>query len=142
MTVIERATVTDDLLRRARTTMGNTEQPARKADGTVGGLIKRLRLERDWTQLQLAARVGASTGSVSRWENNHVRPDRRDARALADVLGVPVEDVGGRPDDTLATQADLAEIQREVDELRRKTERLEGLVEPDQEPGRSPEETG
>ena len=34
----------------------------------MGGIIRRLRMERDWTQEELAARLGVSGQAVSKWE--------------------------------------------------------------------------
>ena len=35
---------------------------------TMGSVIRRLRMEREWTQEELAARIRVSSQAVSKWE--------------------------------------------------------------------------
>lgn len=53
---------------------------------TVAANLRRARLERDWTQRQVAAEVGVTPADVSRWESGRVEPGAKYRYALADLL--------------------------------------------------------
>ena len=53
--------------------------------------IKRLRLEKDMTQEQLAARLGVSAQAVSKWETNLTTPDTYNILQLSRIFRVSVE---------------------------------------------------
>lgn len=55
--------------------------------------IREFRLERDWTQLDLAMAVGVTPGAVYKWESGTVVPDIRRLRSLASAFGVRIEDI-------------------------------------------------
>lgn len=56
--------------------------------------IKRLRGARGWSQRRLAEECGLHPGMINRIENGHVQsPQRETLEALADCLGVAVEDL-------------------------------------------------
>lgn len=55
--------------------------------------IRQLREEREWTQLELANRLGVTPGAVYGWEHGKYEPKARQFRRLAEVLGVPMEEV-------------------------------------------------
>lgn len=54
----------------------------------LGETIKELRVERGFTQPQLAKLVGVSNGMISVWENNINEPKASYVKKLATVLGV------------------------------------------------------
>lgn len=54
--------------------------------------LRSARAERGWTQTDLAARLGTTPATVSRWECGRARPRWRRLRALAQVLDVPLGD--------------------------------------------------
>ena len=54
----------------------------------LGETIKELRVERGFTQPQLAKLVGVSNGMISVWENNINEPKASYVNKLATVLGV------------------------------------------------------
>lgn len=54
-----------------------------------GRLIRQQRESVGWTQAELAARLGASRTSVSRWERGHRTPRLHHTAALTQVLGLP-----------------------------------------------------
>lgn len=57
-------------------------------DPPLGSDLRDLRLERGWTQGELAERVGAETGiAVSAWENNHHDPNEQNAAKLVELFG-------------------------------------------------------
>jgi transcriptional regulator with XRE-family HTH domain len=63
----------------------------------VTGKLATLRLQAGLTQVQLAARMGTTVVTVSRWEQGHNVPPKRIRAKLARVLGVPVDRLGLPP---------------------------------------------
>lgn len=61
----------------------------------IGENLKRLRLERDMTQEELATMLGVSYQSVSRWENSTCYPDLELLPTIADFFGVSVDQLMG-----------------------------------------------
>ncbi|MGW4437038.1 helix-turn-helix domain-containing protein [Streptomyces sp. NPDC004596] len=61
--------------------------------------LRRIRRERGLTQVQLADRVGVLHTSISLMERNHNGPSVTVLAALADALGVPMDDLMTRADD-------------------------------------------
>lgn len=59
----------------------------------IGGIVKRLRLERQWTQAELARRIGATQPKVSNLERGRHFPRMTRLRKLARVLGVTPDDL-------------------------------------------------
>jgi transcriptional regulator with XRE-family HTH domain len=86
----------------------------------VGDRIRDARLAKDWTQAELAARMGVNERTVSRWQSGHL-PKPETLVQLAVVLGVPqayfvaTEDVA----------AALGDLQERVGQL---TTRVESLT--------------
>ena len=64
---------------------------------TIGETIKQLRLEKLWTQAELASRLGTTTISIGRWENNITRPSLHFQQQLCEVFGKSPEDLGFLP---------------------------------------------
>lgn len=58
---------------------------------SFGERVKKLRIERGYTQEALADAVGVKKQTISRYENSDREPNIRSAKALADALGVPLE---------------------------------------------------
>jgi putative transcriptional regulator len=59
----------------------------------VSNRVKELRLERDWTQQQLADKVGVSRQSINSIECNRYVPSLPLALAFARVFGCPTDDI-------------------------------------------------
>ncbi len=59
----------------------------------VTNRVKELRLERDWTQQQLADKVGVSRQSINSIECNRYVPSLPLALAFARVFGCPTDDI-------------------------------------------------
>ena len=55
--------------------------------------IRQLRQERDWSQLDLAVRLGASVGAVYKWERGVAVPHPKHQQRLAALFGVSVDDI-------------------------------------------------
>lgn len=64
---------------------------------TIGENIRRFRKENDVTQECLAERLGVTYQSVSRWENGTTYPDLELIPAIAEMLGVTVDELFGIP---------------------------------------------
>lgn len=57
----------------------------------LGETIKALRLEKGWSQPQLAKLVGVSNGIISIWENNINEPKASYIKKLAETFGVTAD---------------------------------------------------
>lgn len=66
---------------------------------SMGSVIRRLRMERDWTQEELAARLGVSGQAVSKWETGQSLPDISQVPTLARTLGVTTDELFGMEDE-------------------------------------------
>lgn len=55
--------------------------------------IRVLRAERNWTQADLAERLGVSRNAVNSIENGRFDPSLPMAYRFSDVFGLPVEDI-------------------------------------------------
>lgn len=57
-----------------------------------GAIIKAAREQRGWTQLELAERMNASTGKISRWENDsRHKPGIDDINRLSTLLPISAD---------------------------------------------------
>ncbi len=56
-------------------------------------MIRELREERGWTQLELAIKVGVTPVTVYNWERGRYEPKVSQFRALAKVFGVSMDDI-------------------------------------------------
>lgn len=77
----------------------------------TGRSISSLRKEHDWTQKDLAERVGVTDKAVSRWETGRGSPDVSYLTALADVLEVSISELvlGERIGSTGKNPAEIVE---------------------------------
>lgn len=55
--------------------------------------IKELREDQGWTQLDLAVKLGVTPTTISAWERGMYEPRASQLRALATVLGVPMDQI-------------------------------------------------
>ena len=62
-------------------------------DQDTGTLLRRLRLERGWTQRQAAELLGVSAQAVSKWERGLSYPDVTLLEPLAAALDLTVEEL-------------------------------------------------
>lgn len=58
-----------------------------------GRNLRRLRLKQDWTQEQMAERLGASVNFLSLMERGLKAPSFENLERIADVLQIPVADL-------------------------------------------------
>lgn len=89
---------------------------------SIGNVIAELRLERDLTQKELAAKVGVSQSYLARWESGKVMPRPRALRKVARALDIEPEELieGERVEleRTLGIQdSELLELFQEVQHL-------------------------
>ncbi len=87
---------------------------------TIGNNIRTLRRKADMTQEELAAQIGVSCQSVSRWEQGTTYPDMELLPVLAGLFGVTVDTLLGMPDIEKERKADEA-----FDALRRESMKAE-----------------
>ena len=69
---------------------------------SLSGNIKRLRLEKNLTQEQLATKLGVSAQAVSKWETSETYPDGALLVPLANELGVSLDELFGNETVTMA----------------------------------------
>ncbi len=55
--------------------------------------IRELREERDWTQLDVAYKVGVTPATVSNWERGIYEPKVTQLRKLAQLFGVRMDEI-------------------------------------------------
>ena len=79
-------------------------------DLNIGEIIKRLRRERDLTQEEVAAHLGVSFQSVSKWERGEGYPDITMLPALANYFGITLDELLGMSEPE--KQAQYEEINR------------------------------
>ena len=60
---------------------------------TISKNIKRFRMDRDWTQEQLAEKVGVTRSTVTQWETGWSKPRMGAVEKLAAVFGVSTSDM-------------------------------------------------
>lgn len=72
---------------------------------SLSGNIRRLRLEKNLTQEQLAAKLGVSAQAVSKWETSETYPDGALLIPLANELEVSLDELFGNE---LVTMADIS----------------------------------
>ena len=79
------------LRRYLRSTDGGKQAEAMRK--TLGETLRDKRIERGMTQELVAESRGVSRQAVSKWESGKTDPSTANLLALADLLGVPVEDL-------------------------------------------------
>lgn len=69
----------------------------------IGTFIAELRREKNWTQEQLAEKLGVSNRSVSRWENGKTLPDLSLMYCICNVLGITIQELlnGAREEESV-----------------------------------------
>lgn len=69
---------------------------------TLGNRIAAHRKEKGMTQEKLATALGITNQAVSKWENDQCCPDIEQLPALAELFGVSIDALLGRPDKSCA----------------------------------------
>lgn len=65
-------------------------------DNVIGKSIKMNRMAQNYTQKQLAQKIGVSHAAISYWENGINIPNVNDCWLLADALGITIDELVGR----------------------------------------------
>lgn len=86
-------------------------------ENSFGKRLKGLRNMKGKTQEQLAESCGVSPSTVVRWEADTLHPNQKHQRALAEVLGVKVDDFYVKSELPLPENHLLAEILETVAKL-------------------------
>lgn len=55
--------------------------------------IKAARINANMTQTEAASAIGVSNVTISNWENGRTLPDIKTARKIAEVYGVPLDNL-------------------------------------------------
>jgi len=92
----------------------------------IGENIRRFRREKNLTQEEVAAHLGVSFQSVSKWERNEGYPDITLLPAIANYFGVTVDDLLGVNE--MAAQKRYEEINRTWEENRREGKHEENVA--------------
>ncbi len=62
---------------------------------TTGQRIRKLRLERDWTQEELGQKAGINFRNISRYESDRLRAGLKILKKLAGAFGISVDELAG-----------------------------------------------
>lgn len=62
----------------------------------IGKSIKVNRIAQNYTQKQLAQKIGVTHAAISYWENGVNIPNVKDCWLLADALGISIDELVGR----------------------------------------------
>lgn len=83
----------------------------------VGSLIKQARLEKGFTQDELAEKVGVKKSAVAKWENGRVSEIKRsNLKMLSEVLGLnPNRLLGDIERDPVSVAEEMADIYLDMD---------------------------
>lgn len=65
-------------------------------DNLIGKSIKVNRIAQNYTQKQLAQKIGVTHAAISYWENGVNIPNVKDRWLLADALGITIDELVGR----------------------------------------------
>ena len=60
-----------------------------------GDKIKSLRIEKEWTQKDLAAKLGLAKSTISLYEINKREPDTKTITQIANLFGITVDELVG-----------------------------------------------
>lgn len=65
-------------------------------DNLIGKSIKVNRIAQNYTQKQLAQKIGVTHAAIRYWENGVNIPNVKDCWLLADALGITIDELVGR----------------------------------------------
>lgn len=65
-------------------------------DNLIGKSIKVNRIAQNYTQKQLAQKIGVTHAAISYWENGVNIPNVKDCWSLADALEITIDELVGR----------------------------------------------
>lgn len=100
---------------------------------TIGSYIAQKRRAKNFTQEQLAEKLGVSNKTISKWENGKCMPDYSIIQKLCDALGVTLPELMDGEDAADSSvrvydDAQILDLLRHTQELERQKGILYGLV--------------
>lgn len=100
---------------------------------TIGSYIAQKRRAKNFTQEQLAEKLGVSNKTISKWENGKCMPDYSIIQKLCDALGVTLPELMDSEDAADSSvrvydDAQILDLLRRTQELERQKGILYGLV--------------
>lgn len=100
---------------------------------TIGSYIAQKRRAKNFTQEQLAEKLGVSNKTISKWENGKCMPDYSIIQKLCDALGVTLPELMDSKDAADSSvrvydDAQILDLLRRTQELERQKGILYGLV--------------
>jgi predicted transcriptional regulators len=100
---------------------------------TIGSYIAQKRQAKNFTQEQLAEKLGVSNKTISKWENGKCMPDYSIIQKLCDALGVTLPELMDGEDAADSSvrvydDAQILDLLRRTQELERQKGILYGLV--------------
>lgn len=95
-------------------------------DNVLGERIKELRKHYNWTQQELAEKLGVTSASISSWESGTRRPDFETLDNLCDIFKVTLDYLLGRVDKNEYLMNRLENLK--VDMIEDEAEHYENLV--------------
>ena len=58
-----------------------------------GNKLKNIRLKNNFTQLEMANKLGITKGTISKWENGKLEPDIEMIKAIAYILNISTDEL-------------------------------------------------
>jgi len=83
---------------------------------TLGEQIRKFRKEKNWTQNELAEKVGVHGRHLSKIENDHVNPTRKLKKKFAETFEISIDELTGDFKKSSLTLLD-PELQKQLQEL-------------------------
>jgi len=80
----------------------------------IGQRIRELRKQHNFSQTQLAMKLHLTQGAISQWETGQTIPAADQLSALADVFGITVDDLLGRPATQETEEEDVWELRERL----------------------------
>ena len=68
---------------------------------TIGHMVLRARRRKDWSQAELATKIGKRAPQISKWENDKATPNERDLALLEEALDCSLQDIARQIQDCL-----------------------------------------
>lgn len=100
----------------------------------IGEIIRAGRLGKNWSQQELADRLGVHKQSVYRWENNQGSPDMETFKKICNVLGLQIDVKAPEPiynifqPNDMLTPKELKDMLSKIDVMNTRLTRLEACI--------------
>ena len=86
---------------------------------TLSKVIKTLRLRKEWTQYELAQKIGVTPKMISFYELGERSPSRKTQQKLANAFGIPLEGLVGKNEDEAVEKEPMrrSELTRDIENI-------------------------